>query len=93
MLDMTNSWAPNQQQTAAFVLFVDLQDSVYDGDLSAFNPEDNDLPHPDGILHPVGEKQQVSSVESRLHAATVTETILIKLFKTRGNNKSYFMLT
>ena len=51
---------------------MNLQYSVYYGDLAALYPEDDDLPDPDGVLHPVGEEQQVSSVERRLHAATGT---------------------
>jgi len=51
---------------------MNLQHSVYDGDLPPLYPEDDDLAHADGVLHPVGEEQQVSSVERRLHAATGT---------------------
>ena len=49
---------------------MDLEHSVYYGDLSAFYPEDDNLSDSDGVLYPVGEKQQVSSVESWLHTPT-----------------------
>lgn len=43
---------------------------MYDWDLSAFYPEDNNLSNSDGVLYPVGQEQEVSSVESWLHATT-----------------------
>lgn len=51
---------------------MDLQYSVYYWDLSAFYPEDNDFSDSDGVLYPVSEKQQVSSMESWLHTPTET---------------------
>lgn len=49
---------------------MDLKYSVHDWDLSAFYPEDDNLSDSDGILYPVGQEQQVSSVEGWLHTAT-----------------------
>lgn len=49
---------------------MNLQYSVYYWDLSAFYPEHNNLSNPDGILYPIGEKQEVSSVECWLHTST-----------------------
>ena len=43
---------------------------MYYWDLSALYPEDDNLSDSDGILYPVGQEQQVSSVESWLHTAT-----------------------
>lgn len=51
---------------------MDLQYSVYYWDLSAFYPEDNNFSDSDGVLYPIGQKQQVSSVESWLHTPTET---------------------
>ena len=64
---------------------MNLQYSVYYGDLAALYSEDDDLPDPDGVLHPVGEEQQVSSVERRLHAATETTQVSHHLEKMTQN--------
>lgn len=64
-----------------FILFMNLQYSVYYWDLSAFYPEDNNLSNSDWILYPVGQKQEVSSVESWLHTSTEIQKMptLVKL--------------
>lgn len=46
-----------------------------DWDLPAFYPEDNDLPDSDGVFYSVGQKKEISSVESWLHTPTGIEKI------------------
>lgn len=50
---------------------------MYYWDLSAFYPEDNNFSDSDWILYPVGQKQEVSSVESWLHTSTEIQQIHI----------------
>lgn len=54
-----------------FLLFVDLQHSVDNWDLSAFYPEDDNLADSDWIFYSVGQKKEVSSVESWFHTTAV----------------------
>ena len=49
---------------------MDLDDAVHDGDVPALHLEDEDLPGLDGLRLVVGEEQEVSTVERRLHTAT-----------------------
>ena len=49
---------------------MDLDDAVHDGDVPALHLEDEDLPGLDGLHLVVGEEEEVSTVERRLHAAT-----------------------
>ena len=53
-------------------LFVHFEDPVHDGDVPALHLEHHDLPHTDGLLPVVGQKQQVPPVEGWLHATTAT---------------------
>lgn len=49
---------------------MDLENSMYDWNLSAFYPEDDYLSDSDGIFNSIGQKQQISSVECWLHTTT-----------------------
>ena len=53
-------------------LFVHFEDPVHDGDVPALHLEHYNLPHTDGLLPVVGQKQQVPPVEGWLHATTAT---------------------
>jgi hypothetical protein len=44
---------------------VELEDPVYNGDVSAVNLEDDNLPHSDVLLLVVSEKEQVASLKQK----------------------------
>ena len=49
---------------------MELYHPVHDGDVPTFDLEDEDLPSLHWVVLVVGEEQQVTSEESRLHATT-----------------------
>jgi hypothetical protein len=52
---------------------MNLQDSVNYRNLSSFYPENNNFSHSYGIFNSVCQKEKISSMKRRLHAATGTE--------------------
>jgi hypothetical protein len=46
------------------------ENSVYNRNITPFNFKDDDFTHPDRFFLVVGEEQEVTSVESRLHTPT-----------------------
>lgn len=57
----------------AVLLFVDLEDSVDDWDVPAFDFEDNNFTNSDGLFRGVCKEEQVPSVEGGLHGTTAKE--------------------
>ena len=55
--------------------FMKLDNSMHNGNISAVNLEHDDLPCSDRILAIVGQKQEIATIESRLHATAVTQVI------------------
>jgi len=58
-----------QELERTVFFLVDLDDSMDDGDFSAFDLEDDDLADSDGFLAMIGEEKQIASMESRLHGS------------------------
>lgn len=52
------------------ILLMDFQDTMDDRNFPSFYPKDDYFSHSDWIFNSVGEEQEISSVESRLHTPT-----------------------